>query len=284
MIISKSAYDAGFTDYQPYALPNTAITPALVECVDNGKKNLLNVTTITTGNITFTPDDDGYVTASPNNTDTRGWTYASAQYKVYLKPATYVCVLYIKTASSAGGLGVSLRNTSDTAIFSSTLPDLQNKTGIVTFTFTITTEGSYGLMIKQYDMVARFMICTEAEYKASQTYQPFALSNVELTERVTSYGSEIVANSDLNNFTIIGEYFCTTTYATSTLSNLPTIAKSTNGHLTVKGLNTGNSTRLTQIWYCNFGGTNTGGIVLIRQLVADNQWSAWYQFTGTALT
>ena len=168
---------------QPYALPNTAITPALQECVDNGAKNLLNVTTVATSNITFTPDNNGYVTASPNNTDTRGWTYASSQYKVNLNPATYVCVLDIKASSSQGGLGVKLINTSDTAIFSSTLPDIQNKTGIVTFTFTIETAGSYGLIIKQYDMVARYMICEKSLYDASPTYQPYAMSNVELTEK-----------------------------------------------------------------------------------------------------
>ena len=184
MICTQAEYNISPT-YQPHALSNTAITPALVECVDNGAKNLLNVTKVETGNITFTPDNNGYVTASPNNTDTRSWTYASSQYKVYLKPATYVCVLDIKTASSRSELGVSLRNTSNTAIFSSTPSDLKNKTGIVTFTFTIETAGSYGLIIKQYEMVARYMICEKSLYDVSPTYQPHALSNAELTTHIT---------------------------------------------------------------------------------------------------
>ena len=40
MIIPKDLYDAGFTDFQPYALPNTKITPELIELVDSGAKNL----------------------------------------------------------------------------------------------------------------------------------------------------------------------------------------------------------------------------------------------------
>ena len=43
MMLPKSVYDAGFTDYKSYSLPNTKITPALIECVDSGKKNLLPV-------------------------------------------------------------------------------------------------------------------------------------------------------------------------------------------------------------------------------------------------
>jgi len=43
MVCPKSLYDADST-YEPYALPNTKITPELIELVDSGAKNLVNST------------------------------------------------------------------------------------------------------------------------------------------------------------------------------------------------------------------------------------------------
>lgn len=73
MLTPKAIFDAGFTDYQPYALPNTTLTPALAECVDNGAKNLNRSIINLLSNITYS---DGTYTAT--KTDGRANCYFRA--------------------------------------------------------------------------------------------------------------------------------------------------------------------------------------------------------------
>ena len=182
-IISTSAYNAGFTEYQPYTLSNATITPALKECVDNGVKNLLDTSQVTVGNITFTPNSStGYVTASPNSSDSRTWGYANCQYKVYLKPDNYVFVLDIDTATTTSGSGFMVYSEVGTTM--QALTSITNKTGRITCEINIRTAQTYGFQIKQYGASIRYMLCKKSLYDADPTYQPYVMSNVGLMEKV----------------------------------------------------------------------------------------------------
>lgn len=191
MICTKADWDISHT-YAPYALPNTTITPALIEQIDSGAKNLLetlaSVTkTAGTATVTYTKDSNEYITASPTTDDQRTFTYDNRQYTVHLKPGLYVLMIDIKTASTSQYSSCMLVNTSNTVIASSGV--LQNKTGVLSIEFSITTEGDYGIISKLFDGSWRIMICTLADWKVSQKYEPYRPSYENVAFGTQMYGN-----------------------------------------------------------------------------------------------
>lgn len=175
MISRKSIYDADST-FSAYSLSNAKLTPVLIEQVDNGAKNLLetlsSVTkTAGTATVTYTKDSNEYITASPTTDDQRTFTYDNRQYTVHLKPGSYVLMIDIKTASTSQYSSCILVNTSNTVIASSGV--LQNKTGVLSIEFSITTEGDYGIVSKLFNGSWRIMICTLADWNVSQKFVPY---------------------------------------------------------------------------------------------------------------
>lgn len=186
MLIEKSIYDAGFTDFQPYTLPNTTITPVLKECVDNGAKNELNVTSVadTSSNISATINADKSISFTVSSANSRSYLYINGSaYKANDKAGK----LLVGNTSGNGNVyfGITYSNNgsswasekfvnSDTPIVIENYPYYK-----ISCYFEANTTISTAVIIKP-------MLCTEAEYKASQTYQPYAMSNVELTEEVTT--------------------------------------------------------------------------------------------------
>ena len=89
------------------------------------RKNLLSYPkSIVKGGITFTCDENGYMTSSNTTSDSRQWTSANAQYSMYLEAGTYyfssfaetVCTnsdgrAYILTGTQTQVVGVSTRET-----------------------------------------------------------------------------------------------------------------------------------------------------------------------------
>ena len=146
---------------------------SLAEVVDSGAKNLIDSPTVTVAGITFTADSDHYITASPNNSDPREYTYANYQWKTHLKKGNYVLAIDIKTATSGNSAIVALLNSSSTIVATINNNQLVNKTGIVYSEFTVTTEGDYGVIMKCYAMVARLMICTKAAFGVSNKFVPY---------------------------------------------------------------------------------------------------------------
>jgi len=161
MIIPKDIFNAGFTDYQPYALSNTAITPALQECVNNGVKNLVNVP-----DITISASGGGYVTANNN---------------VVLPAGKYV-IIFNATATS-GSLLTSFKDSGGNTIGSL---ELAMNGGQIKGTIFLLAQSSYfNAFANQPTTITKYMIITEAMYDAGFTdYQPYALSNVELTDNI----------------------------------------------------------------------------------------------------
>lgn len=200
MICLKSIYDQD-SSYAKPTRQNYDLTrleaedrAALVEVVDGGAKNLLDTSTTTVSNVTFTQDSNSYITASPNNADTRPWNYANAQYKLNLKAGTYVFAMDIKTATSNTGIGFNLYSSNGTSIIHSETSEILSKTGMITWQFTITTEGTYGVVYKCFDMVARLMVCTKAAFGVSSKFVPYR-PNYDLVVSRTKDNSKLIEDS-----------------------------------------------------------------------------------------
>ena len=217
MVVSEEVWSTLGSDYRPPALPNYDLTrleaedrAALAEVVDSGAKNLLDTSTTTVSNVTFTQDSNSYITASPNNADTRSWNYANTQYKLNLKAGTYIFAMDIKTATSNSGIGFNLCSSNGTTVIHSEISEILNKTGMITWQFTITAEGTYGVIYKCFDMVARLMICTKAAFGVSQKFVPYRLPYDDVQSKTTllmnNMGGLTFNGNDLNTLVAGGRY------------------------------------------------------------------------------
>ena len=71
LICKKRYYDAGFTDYQPYAVPNIILTPAVAEEIDAGAKNLFdNSKAVAQTNLVWDPSSGTATQGNENDTKT----------------------------------------------------------------------------------------------------------------------------------------------------------------------------------------------------------------------
>lgn len=166
MIITKAMYDAGFTDYQPYALSNAAITPALQECVDNGKKNYSSITTLI------------------KNTTTAGFA-GETNFRATIPAGTYV-VSYDLTRSDNTRTGVIGFRDVD-GVYTGTgynWTTASHQIQTVTFNKAVKAINMYVAAGTTCTM-SNLMIQTIASYNAGFTdYQPYAMSNAELTAAI----------------------------------------------------------------------------------------------------
>lgn len=149
------------------------------------RKNLLPYPkSIVKGGITFTCDENGYMTSSNTTSDSRQWTSANAQYSMYLEAGTYyfssfaetVCTnsdgrAYILTGTQTQVVGVSTRET-----------HVEKK-------FTLANSTKIYVIAKVYDGKVAFMI-READI-TDDSYEPYS-DNVDT--RLTENKSNIAIN------------------------------------------------------------------------------------------
>lgn len=181
MLTLKSLYDADST-YQPYALPNTKITPELIELVDSGTKNELNVTATSSGICTVNSDGSITVNGTVGNAD--------IQFVVRQFTAAEGVKLRGKILSgcpSGGGsstYGLYLQqNQSPWASYGNVTGDYGS-----TISDSIGTTGSYLLLVLRKNQTISNvtfypMICSKAAWDVSQKYVPYAMNNAELTTK-----------------------------------------------------------------------------------------------------
>lgn len=174
-IISTSAYNAGFTDYQPYALPNTAITPALKECVDNGAKNKFNPNGApSSANMVY--NGDGTYTVTKTTTGEIVFMYDTFR----IDAGTYI-LSGCPANGSASTIIVDIRSDDGPVIGEQDLG--------AGATVTIPSTGTYRLSVRfgsNYTvsgLVIKPMLCDPALWAISPTFEPYALSNAELTAK-----------------------------------------------------------------------------------------------------
>ena len=137
------------------------------------------------------------------------------------------------------------------------------------------------------DITFKPMICTKAEFNASQEYQPYAPSNSELynmilslqnggiTNLIYGMGVEIPNNSDLDDYKTPGTYYVLNNSNASTIANKP--IGGSGFRLIVSYISASNRQRQ------EFYKPNTPDVIYIRNIGTDGNWSSWYQFTGTAV-
>lgn len=210
MVSKKTAYSADPT-FEPYSLPNYDLTRleqqdrnALVEVVDKGAKNKLKLdkdaikslnsggswsgyayTPTTAPNLTVTINDDSTVTLN-------GSTSSS------------LVTVALERKASSGFQGYVLSG-------STTNTKLVYQLAVSPYTVYATVDGAGSAVIANYtdgatiqlslqivanstfsNTVITPMICTEADWKISQNYAPFALPNTDLTRMVNDLQKKAV--------------------------------------------------------------------------------------------
>ena len=163
--------------YQPYALPNTAITPELIELCDSGAKNKLQnkATSKTENNVTFTVNSDGEVTVS---TTAQG---ASANTSVSLT-GTYIPNTFVgnilsglpsgSTSDKCLLIAYSNDGSSETKAYylnavSAPIHEIQNYPYFQLFVWFKSGE------IQTTPLKYQPMICTAAAWNVSHNYVPY---------------------------------------------------------------------------------------------------------------
>ena len=205
MLTLKSLYDAGFTDYQPFALPNTAITPALQECVDNGAKNKFDINQLTIGTNAEIDTTTGTVTQGSLDDTKTNFTFIVKALQNTTMGRNLVGPIEI---GANGVYAFTFKKASDFNIIRFGHNGSQQDSNVKYPVSNLINGVTYVLRINITNCVQAqgkyafngIMICTEAEWKASQTYQPYAMSNVALTTNISSLLMQATSiTGDLNN-------------------------------------------------------------------------------------
>ena len=136
-------------------------------------KNLLPYPkSIVKGGITFTCDENGYMTGSNTTSDSRQWTSANAQYSMYLEAGTYYFSSFAETVcTNSDGRAYILTGTQTQVVGVSTRETHVEKM------FTLSESTTIYVMAKVYDGKVAFMI-READI-TDDSYEPYKSSLFE---------------------------------------------------------------------------------------------------------
>lgn len=259
----------GDDTFVPYALPNTTITPALQECVDNGVKNLLNNKAVSAS--IFTVNADKTVTA--NGTGNATLTLATLT-----ASEAYALNGMVLSGCPSGGSDSSYkliiqRNSSPWNVYVRDLGNGAIISGIPEVACVVLIQVTADTTVS--NLVFKPMICTQADWNVSHTYFPYALSNAELTNNISSLYKVGSANILKN------------TAQTQTVGNV-TFTMNADGSITANGtktdnewlyLSTGNSLKAGT--YVLSSGGITGNDKLVIVTTSDSLGSA-IMLTNTA--
>jgi len=210
----------GDDTFVPYALSNAKLTQSVApipSLVDAGAKNHLNNTlssgTTPFGNISYTVNKDKSITI-------KGGTATTGNADIVIPFSVSTSGTYVLTGGAAGGGSDTYK--AQIALY----PSMANVVGLFDNTYAVTelsTGTDYAFRFRVYngqivpDCTIYPMICTKADWDISQSYQPYAMDNAELTQSVEPIPRlvDAGAKNDLE-FDAIGT---TTTYGTTYESN-----------------------------------------------------------------
>ena len=154
----------------------TTITPALVECVNNGAKNL-----------------------APLNSASASATGYFATTSLNLPAGDYI-MSYKLTTPNTFEVSITVDGSAIAKNFN--YPPYNNT--LITHEITANTGiTEYKFYANGSATVTDFMICPKSLYDADPTYQPYAMSNVELTEDVTSLEKRACKSANTSSNTIL---------------------------------------------------------------------------------
>lgn len=176
------------TTFEPYALPNTKITPELIELVDSGAKNLLeiNLTSAGGGNATCTDNGDGSITITPA-AGSGAFTVKLAD-NMDLPVGDYVLSIntpmgannYITVRDSGGGQ-TAITGTTQTSVA------LNNKA----------ITQIYIYLENPQSVTLRPMLCSKAAWDVSQKFVPYRPKYEETVEQVATNKNNILSCAKL---------------------------------------------------------------------------------------
>lgn len=184
-------------DYQPYGLPNTAITPALIECVDSGAKNCLpqfNTNFTPTANVSFSYDTDHWI-----DVDITGTVSAYTQINLfggYISNKFAGKKLYFNISNNPSNVHAKIVYSSNGSTAAYTVETVTNG-------YTITGDYPYiGIFIAidsgaTQDFKFKAMVCDESLYNVSQKIIPYAMDNATLTAAEQTNETNILTANDL---------------------------------------------------------------------------------------
>ena len=206
MVISKSLYDSGFTNYQPYALPNITITPELIDLVDSGAKNLWDFkNAIYNGKSA----DASYTKTDTDITVTSNGAWSLVIYRVngLITGQRYVWSVEISdynVQSDTCRLRISSDAASQNPIATQNIEGNGNVyvefvgQSVLYFAYYINFSAtSYQNTYK----ASENMICTKAAWDISQAYQLYRPTYEETVEQVAKNKNDISLVDITNNFT-----------------------------------------------------------------------------------
>lgn len=145
------------------------------------RKNLLPYPkSIVKGGITFTCDENGYMTGSNTTSDSRQWTSANAQYSMYLEAGTYYFSSFAETVcTNSDGRAYIIANGTQ-------IVGVSTRETHVEKIFTLTESTTIYVIAKVYDGKVAFMI-READI-TDDSYEPYKDS---IDERLIKIQNEI---------------------------------------------------------------------------------------------
>ena len=160
MICNKDAWDVSYK-FEPFALSNYELTKseeedraALTEVIDNGSKNYCLY--------------DSFTTTGAETVLDKG--------VINLPAGTYI--LSYKVTATTNSCAFRLLK-DDTSLWNKTI---SNTTGTISEEFTITDNANqFTIYTAVANTISDIMICTKSEWKVSQEYEPYGLSNPDLT-------------------------------------------------------------------------------------------------------
>lgn len=189
-------------------------------------KNLLDTPSVTISTRTWNTDSDGYITAADTTGDARALNYDNCQYYCHLRSGTYKLVVDIKTASSNGSAIAAIYSKTGTI----STNNLQNKTGVQVYEFTISTEDDYGVLTKLYAGSWRMMICEADMYAKDSSYVPYSLPNYDLTRLQAEDRAALAEEIDAGAKNLLNN-----SLANGTVSQNVTATVASNGSFTLSG-------------------------------------------------
>ena len=193
MICTKSQFDISPT-YQPYALPNTVITPELIELCDSGAKNVFNVFQYNTGStdngLTIERMTDGRIhifgtMTNQINTDLAISGTFSSTTTVFSLPSTgYILSVKKQNDTAAAQLHFYNKSSSIDDIIYTQISDSS-----------VLTASSYTFLMVRIppktgaiDFYLSIMVCTLAAWNVSKKYVPYR-PNWDLVSSVAPFYS-----------------------------------------------------------------------------------------------
>ena len=189
MITDSDTITSGLGDYQPYSLPNTKITPELIDLVDSGAKNLFQVTSaaLTSG---FVKNSDGSITVTYNNNTSDYFTQVIAlESDLNLPNGEYV----LSGCPNTSDAGVKYR-LDVTRSGASALQDTgygvqfvkEDSAPPVQYRIVVYPNSSLS------NVTFKPMICSKAAWDVSQKYVPYRPSYEETVEQVAENKTNIL--------------------------------------------------------------------------------------------